>query len=300
MKHAEQSATGDSARSVREVSVPRSGLERVGARPTLARYFRRLWACRGYLAYDAKLSLGTRNRQNVLGNVWLVLTPLLNGITYFIVFGLLLGTSRGVDNFIAFLTVGVFMFSFTSRTVSTGARSLTSNQTVVEAFNFPRIALPVSAMLKESLAYGITLATMIVFILAIPPLEVLSWRWILLVPVVILQIVLVTGVTLLLAPLVARFRDVAQLLPFTLRLWMYGSGVFYSFQRFDSHPWLVDLLTLNPMHLVLEITRNSLLYGADSPARDWLLLCAWSFGLLTVGILVFWKGDEAHGRAVSR
>lgn len=300
MKNAEQSATGETARPVREVSVPRSGLERVGARPTLARYFRRLWACRGYLAYDAKLSLGTRNRQNALGNVWLVLTPLLNGITYFIVFGLLLGTSRGVDNFIAFLTVGVFMFSFTSRTVSTGARSLTSNQTVVEAFNFPRIALPVSAMLKESLAYGITLATMIVFILAIPPLEVLTWRWILLVPVVLLQIVLVTGVTLLLAPLVARFRDVAQLLPFTLRLWMYGSGVFYSFQRFDSHPWLVDLLTLNPMHLVLEITRNSLLYGVDSPAGDWLLLCAWSFGLLILGVLVFWKGDEAHGRAVSR
>ena len=293
-------AGSGSQHSVREVAVPRTGLARVGARPTLADYFRRLWACRGYLAYDARLSLGTQNRKNALGNVWLVLTPLLNGVTYFIVFGLLLGTSRGVENFIAFLTVGVFMFSFTSRTVSTGARSLTSNATVVEAFNFPRIALPVSAMLKESLAYGITLATMIVFILAIPPLEVISWRWSLLIPAVALQIVLVTGITLLLAPLVARYRDVAQLLPFTIRLWMYGSGVFYSFQRFDSHPWLVDLLTLNPMHLVLEITRNALVYGVTPPAQDWLILSAWAFGLLAVGILVFWKGDESHGRAVSR
>lgn len=300
MTNTPSNAESGSQHRVREVAVARTGLARVGARPTLAAYFRRLWACRGYLAYDARLSLGTQNRKNALGNIWLVLTPLLNGVTYFIVFGLLLGTSRGVENFIAFLTVGVFMFSFTSRTVSTGARSLTSNATVVEAFNFPRIALPVSAMLKESLAYGITLATMIVFILAIPPLEVISWRWVLLVPAVVLQIILVTGITLLLAPLVARFRDVAQLLPFTIRLWMYGSGVFYSFQRFDSHPWLVDLLTLNPMHLVLDITRNSLLYGVTPPAVDWLLLSAWSFGLLFVGILVFWKGDESHGRAVSR
>lgn len=285
---------------VRQVEVPRAGLSRVGARPSLAEYFRRLWACRGYLQFDARLSLGTQNRKNALGNLWLVLTPLLNGVTYFIVFGLLLGTSRGVDNFIAFLTVGVFMFSFTSRTVSTGARSLTSNATVVEAFNFPRIALPVSAVLKETLAYGITLATMIVFILAIPPLEAITWRWLLLVPAVLLQVVLVTGITLLLAPLVARFRDVAQLLPFALRLWMYGSGVFYSFQRFDSHPWLVDLLTLNPMHLVLEISRSALLYGATPPASAWLQLSAWSFGLLFLGVLVFWRGDEAHGKAVSR
>ncbi|MDO5503887.1 MAG: ABC transporter permease [Actinomycetia bacterium] len=300
MTNTPSNAERGSQHNMREVAVPRAGLGRVGARPTLARYFRRLWDCRGYLVYDARLSLGTRNRQNALGNVWLVLTPLLNGITYFIVFGLLLGTSRGVDNFIAFLTVGVFMFSFTSRTVSAGARSLTSNSTVVEAFNFPRIALPVSAMLKESLAYGITLITMIVFILVIPPLEVLSWRWVLLIPVVALQIILVTGVTLLLAPLVARFRDAAQLLPFTLRLWMYGSGVFYSFQRFDNVPWLVDLLTLNPMHLVLDISRNSLIYGVTPSAQDWLLLSAWSFGLLLLGILVFWKGDESHGRAVSR
>lgn len=300
MTNTPSNAESGSQHSVREVAIARAELARVGARPTLAGYFRRLWACRGYLAYDARLSLGTENRKNVLGNIWLVLTPLLNGVTYFIVFGLLLGTSRGVENFIAFLTVGVFMFSFTSRTVSLGARSLTSNKTVVEAFNFPRIALPVSAMLKESLSYGITLVTMIVFILAIPPLEVLSWRWVLLVPVVLLQVVLVTGITLLVAPLVARFRDVSQLIPFVLRLWMYGSGVFYSFERFSSHPWLVDLLTLNPMHLVLDITRNSLLYGVTPTAADWLMLSAWSFGLLAVGILVFWKGDEEHGRAVSR
>jgi teichoic acid transport system permease protein len=299
-KSATADGTAAPAQPGQHVAVRFGELQRVGARPTLANYLRRLWEVRGFIGYEARVSVGAQNRHHLLGNIWLVLTPLLNGATYFLIFGVLLGTSRGVENFIAFLTIGVFMFTFTSRTISQAANSLTRKNTVVEAFNFPRIALPVSVVLKDTLSYLITLATMIVIVLAVPPLETITWRWLLLVPVVLLQLMLVQGLSLIFARMVSRIRDFAQILTFVLRIWMYGSGVFYSFESRISNETVLNILALNPMHQVLDITRKSLLY-ATSPGWDqWLILTAWAVAALVIGVVVFWRADEALGRDASK
>lgn len=282
------------------VSVRMDGLRRVGARPGLGNYLHRLWEVRHFIAYEARVSVGAQNRDHRLGNIWLVLTPILNGATYFLIFGVLLGTSRGVENFLGFLTIGVFMFMFTSRTVIQGASALNRKNNVVEAFNFPRIALPVSSVLKETLTYVITLVTMLLLILAIPPLEVITWRWVLLLPVVALQLVLIMGLVLLFARIVSKVRDFSQVLTFALRIWMYGSGVFYSFENIVSNQLVLDILEFNPMHQVLNITRNSLLYGVTPGWGPWLILGSWAVGLLIVGTLVFWRADESLGRDASR
>ncbi|XNS28163.1 ABC transporter permease [Citricoccus nitrophenolicus] len=276
------------------------GLRRVGARPGIGNYLRRLWEVRHFIAYEARVSVGAQNREHRLGNIWLVLTPILNGATYFLIFGVLLGTSRGVENFLGFLTIGVFMFMFTSRTIIQGANALNSKNNVVEAFNFPRIALPVSSVLKETLTYAITLVTMLVLVLAIPPLEVITWRWLLIIPVVVLQLVLIVGLVLLFARVVSKVRDFAQVLTFALRIWMYGSGVFYSFENIVSNPAVLAILEFNPMHQVLNITRNSLLYGVTPEWSQWLILASWAIGLLIIGTVVFWRADESLGRDASR
>ncbi|NUL48774.1 ABC transporter permease [Cellulosimicrobium funkei] len=297
---ARDAATFGASAASPSVPVQMSGLRRVGARPHLGNYLRRLWDVRHFITYEARVSVGAQNRENRLGNLWLVLTPVLNGATYFLIFGVLLGTSRGVENFIGFLTIGVFMFMFTSRAVMQGANTLTSKNNVVEAFSFPRIALPVSSVLKETLTYLITLATMVVLLLAIPPLEVVSWRWLLLIPVVALQLVMIMGLVLLFARMVSKIRDFAQILTFALRVWMYGSGVFYSFENIISHPTVLAILQFNPMHQVLSITRDSLLYGVTPSWGQWLILGGWSVALLLVGTIVFWMADESLGRDASR
>ncbi|MGO1886059.1 MAG: ABC transporter permease [Citricoccus sp.] len=288
------------ASSAGTVSVRMDGLRRVGARPGIGNYLRRLWEVRHFIAYEARVSVGAQNREHRLGNIWLVLTPILNGATYFLIFGVLLGTSRGVENFLGFLTIGVFMFMFTSRTIIQGANALNSKNNVVEAFNFPRIALPVSSVLKETLTYAITLVTMLVLVLAIPPLEVITWRWLLIIPVVVLQLVLIVGLVLLFARVVSKVRDFAQVLTFALRIWMYGSGVFYSFENIVSNPAVLAILEFNPMHQVLNITRNSLLYGVTPEWSQWLILASWAIGLLIIGTVVFWRADESLGRDASR
>ena len=277
-----------------------SGLERVGARLPLHHYLGRLWRYRDFIFFEARASVGTRNRNNLLGNVWLVLTPLLNGLTYFLVFGVLLQTSRGVENYLGFLVIGVFMFQFTSRCVTQGANSLVANRAVVKAFDFPRAAMPISAVLKELLAFFPALVMMILLIVVLPDPEQLTWRWLLLFPILACQVLLGLGIGLILARWVSRIRDVAQLITFAIRLWLYGSGVFYSVERFVSDPQILAILELNPMHQVLTMTRESILYATTPGWDNWLVLGAWSLGLTVIGTLVFWRADEKYGKEETR
>lgn len=282
------------------VQVHMSGLERVGARLPLHHYLARLWRYRDFIVFEARASVGTRNRNNLLGNIWLVLTPLLNGLTYFLVFGVLLQTSRGVENYLGFLVIGVFMFQFTSRCVTQGANSLVANRAVVKAFDFPRAAMPISAVVKELLAFLPALVMMFLLILVLPEQEEVTWRWLLVVPILFLQVLMGLGIGLILARWVSRVRDVAQLITFAIRLWLYGSGVFYSVERFVSDPDILAILELNPMHQVLTMTRESLLYSTTPGWDNWLILGGWALGLAVVGTLVFWRADEKYGKEETR
>ncbi|MFC7402656.1 ABC transporter permease [Citricoccus sp. GCM10030269] len=282
------------------VQVQMSGLQRVGARLALHHYLARLWRFRDFIYFEARASVGTRNKNNLLGNIWLVLTPLLNGLTYFLVFGVLLQTSRGVENYLGFLVIGVFMFQFTSRCVSQGANSLVSNRSVVKAFDFPRAVMPISTVLKELLAFIPALVMMIILILVLPEAEQVTWLWLLVIPILLLQVLMGLGISLILARWVSRVRDISQLITFGNRLWLYGSGVFYSVERFVSDPDILAILELNPMHQVLEMTRNSVLYATAPGWENWLILGGWAVGLTLIGTLVFWKADEKYGKEETR
>src|SRR5699024_8695291 len=94
------------------------GLTKTTARPSLPDYIRQLWGRRHFMrAYAAARSQATYSSSR-LGQVWQVITPLLNAGIYFFLFGVLLGTDRGVDNFLAFLVTGVFAFTFTQRSIN--------------------------------------------------------------------------------------------------------------------------------------------------------------------------------------
>lgn len=284
--------------AVRHVSS--QGLRQVGRRLGLGAYLLRVWRFRHYVRYDARATMQAENRKNWLGNAWLVLTPVLNGLTYLFVFGFLLQTSRGIENFIGFLTVGVFMFSFTNRTCSSLSRALTQRNNVADAFHLPRAVLPLGILVREAYKYFFVIAAMVVVILAIPPHADLTVLSLLLPLVVLCQVGMVLGVGMILARIVSRIPDFGQLVSFVIRLWMYTSGVFFSFERFADKPTLYAIIQLNPMHQVLDISRDILLYAQAPSPQAWTILGAWTVGLIVVGFLFFWQGDEQYRKDLSR
>lgn len=277
------------------VTVDGSDLRRVGARPGLGRYIASLWDYRSFILFDSRSRIAGANSVNALGRVWMVLNPILDGAAYFLVFGILLGTGRGIENFIGYLVIGVFLFRYTSGAITAGSRSISGNLAIVRAFRFPRATLVIATNMRELLLFVPTLITMVLLVLAIPPAEEITWRWLLLIPLLALQTLFNIGASLLLSRFVAHWADLSNLIAFGTRIWLYLSAVFFSIERFENVPALVTAMHLNPMYCVLDIARQSLLYATDADPMRWIVLAAWTAVLLVVGILVFWSAEETYG-----
>ncbi|EZP32793.1 ABC transporter permease [Micrococcus luteus] len=277
------------------LTVDGATLRRVGARPGLARYLASLWEYRSFILFDSRSRIAGANSVNALGRVWMVLNPILDGAAYFLVFGLLLGTGRGVPNFLGYLIIGVFLFRYTSSAITAGSRSISTNLSIVRAFRFPRATLPIATNIRELMLFGPTLVVMLVLVLAIPPMEQITWRWLLLIPLLALQTLFNVGASLLLARYVARWSDLSNLIAFGTRIWLYVSAVFFSADRFANIPPLMTAMHLNPLFCVLDIARQSLLYASDADPMRWIVLAAWTAVLLVVGTVVFWRAEETYG-----
>lgn len=267
----------------------------VSRRPALADYASQLWERRHFIRADARGRVISGSRGTLLGLSWLVLRPVLDGLAYYVVFGLVLQTSRGIDNFLGYLIIGIFLFRFASRCISSGSQSLLSGRGLIRAFAFPRAALPLASTTRELFSALPMLFAMFALIIAIPPQEVITWRVVLFPLVFALQVLFTLGLAFLAARIVAHVPDVEQLISVLMRFWLYGSAVFFSYERYVDHPTLLKALEFNPMFIVLDISRDVLLYGVTPEPRSWLVLAAWTVASLAGGFVYFWRGEERYG-----
>jgi teichoic acid transport system permease protein len=274
---------------------PAPGLQRAGARLPVAEYTQRLWRRRWFVAAYSTASNAVGYQGNFLGQAWQLLNPLLNIAVYYLIFGLLLHTNRGVPNYIAYLSVGVFVFSFCTATLVSGSRAITGNLGLVRALQFPRAVLPLSTTLVALLRLLYSLLVLIPIVLVSG--EPLTWNWLELVPAIALQALFCLGLAFIVARIGARVPDTTQLLPFLARVWMYASGVMYSVQVFTKGQpgWVSTVLNLNPGYLYLSLARHALLVGSPATAGTWLAALIWSVGTLAVSYLYFWRGEEEYG-----
>ncbi|WP_380165946.1 ABC transporter permease [Jannaschia sp. R86511] len=275
-----------------------TGLSPVGRRPGLWAYTRSLWDHRDFILTMARSGLRAKSSNDRLGSVWLVLTPLLQGLVYFFVFGLLLGVARDVENFVGFLVIGVIFFQHISQSMVQGSRAVSGNRKLIQALAFPRAALPIASSLRSSMGFLPALAVVfvIVFLSWLPEVRI-GWRVVLVVPLVLLIAVFNLGLAMITARFTAHVNDLGNLLPLFTRLWLYTSGVFYPVERYAAdNPVVLSVLTANPMHIFLTLGRDAILWQQDSSWQYWAGAAGWAFGLLVVGYLVFWQAEEEYTR----
>ncbi|PKY70543.1 phosphate ABC transporter permease [Brevibacterium ravenspurgense] len=278
------------------ITVPSWTLREVGKRAPLGTYFGQLWQRRHFILAESRAKVAGGARRNVLGSVWLVLSPLLNGLAFFFIFGYVLNTSRGIENFVGYLVIGVFFFQFTMRSVTQGAKAIQAGQSMIRAFSFPRASMPISVVVRETMNFVPTFVVMLVIILAFPPAENITWRVVLIVPCFIMQICFAQGCAFIVARLCHEIPDFINVIQVAARFWLYASGVFFSIERFVDKPVLAAIMKINPMYSYLQVVRNSLLYGVDSPVWMWMLVFGWGIACLLLGFLYFYFGEEKYGR----
>lgn len=168
---------------------------------------------------------------------------------------------------------------------------------MIQGFTFPRAALPLGVNIREFLVNVPLVIAMLLLILVIPPTEPITWRWLLIFPVFVLQFIFTLGIGLIFARILSQVNDLTHILPFVMRAVMYMSAVFYSYERFIDKPVLLNIMQANPVFIIIDITRDCLLYGVTPSLHSWIVLTAWSLGALVVGTLYFWKGEESYVRS---
>jgi teichoic acid transport system permease protein len=235
------------------------GLRPSAARPPFRDYIRDLWRRWAFMLAFATARNIALYTEAKLGQLWQVLTPLLNAGVYFLVFGLLLHINRGIPNYLAFLVTGVFVFNFTQRAFITTSKVITDSLPLIRALQFPRAALPLAYVIIELQQMLLSMAVLVVILLATG--EPLTWYWLLAIPALMLQTLFNVGAGLLVARIGAEVNDFSQLLPFLLRTWMYASGVIFSITglAINTHRWAIELLQINPAAVYIALMRNSLM-----------------------------------------
>ncbi|MER5295488.1 ABC transporter permease [Streptomyces pharetrae] len=280
----------------------RHGLTVSGARPSLPQYVRQLWARRHFIAAFSTAKLTAQYSQAKLGQVWQVMTPLLNAAVYYLIFGVLLQTKKGVPDYVPFLVTGVFIWTFTQSSLLAGTRAVSGNLGLVRALHFPRAALPISFCLQQLQQLMFSMAALIAILLAfgVPP----TASWVLAIPVLVLQFTFNAGVSMMLARFGAKTPDIAQLMPFVLRTWMYVSGVMWSIEHVlsahtDLPSWVAPVLQANPAAVYIDLMRFALIdsfHASQLPPHVWLLATGWALLAGGGGFIYFWKAEETYGR----
>jgi teichoic acid transport system permease protein len=273
-----------------------SELRPVGQRLPLGPYVKSLWSHRHFIWADSRARAFSGNRDTLLGKFWLVGRPLLDGLMYYLIFGVLLGASRGVPNYIGFLLIGVFTFSSMAKSLNGGATVMMNGRTLMRAFSFPRASIPLGLVIREAISTLPVMAVMMILIVAIPPHAVITWRWLLFPFVYILQMMFSAGLVFYAARLTSAIPDLRMLIGFFSTMWRYGSGVMFSLDRFVTHPTVLEILELNPAYCVVELSRELLAYGTTPDPKLWLTLIAWAVVTPVLGFLYFWQAEEDYAR----
>lgn len=273
----------------------RHGLARVGVRPPFTAYVGEMWRHRHFLLTLSHAGFVARHQNNYLGVLWSVLNPLLFGAAYWLIFGVLLGTTGTVENFVGFLLAGLFTFIFFSAAFGHAAKAMVQNTGLVRALRFPRAILPTSVVLTELIASLPAFAILIVVVLATGETPGLKW---LLFPVALLIAGMITlGVGMITARIVHAARDVGNLVGLTTRVLRYVSGVFFPIADYAGQGIVGTVMMYQPVAVMMTLVRESLLGEFPLDLTTWLVGAAWGVGLCAVGFVVFWRAEASYGRA---
>jgi teichoic acid transport system permease protein len=259
---------------------------RVGL-PPIGPYVRSLWKRRQFALQLSRTTLRAQHFETALGQLWLVINPLMLTLVYFLLVSILRHDSRGATYF-AHLMAGLFAYHFVSQAVQQGAKSVTSSGRLILNTAFPRLLLPISSVITGFFRFLPTLGIYAIVHIACGLPIGLHLLWAL--PLMVLLVVVCTGITVLVAAAQVYFRDIASFLPYVMRIWMYASPVlWYASEVPDGASWL---LWVNPLSPILRAWSDVLIVGTYPSAAEFAAGCAWAFGLLIVGCLFFMSRER--------
>jgi len=237
-----------------------------------------IWRNRALIRVMARRDIMGRYKGSFGGAFWTIINPLLLMLTYFFVFGYLLGSDpkRSGGPFALYFLAGMLPWLPFSEAAGRSPGVILENRNLIKKLVFPVDTLPVNLVASGLFTELFAVALYCVFLLALRhsiPLTVL-WLPVLLIP----QILFTTGVSWFLAGLGAYVKDLGQMIGFVLTIWFFMTPICYPEKDMLAK---APILAKNPMYVLVRGYR-AIFLDNQHPAFGAL----WKFSLLAAVVFV--------------
>jgi ABC-type polysaccharide/polyol phosphate export permease len=249
--------------------------------PPLRTYWKSLWSRRTFISEFSRSELREQHFDSAFGQLWLILNPLLLSAVYFLLIVIIRGSSDSTRY--AHLTATLFLFYLVANSLTGGVKSITAGQRLILNTAFPRIMLPISAVVIAVIKFLPTLAVFLVIrtILGVP----FSWQMLWAIPVLLIAMLLALGLAITISCINVYFRDITNFLPYMTRTLLYLSPILY--EASDLKPKLKTLELFNPLFPILDSWSRALVHGQVPHISHLLIALAWAVGIFLIGTYFF-------------
>jgi lipopolysaccharide transport system permease protein len=241
--------------------------------------------------------LQTRYKGSVLGVAWSLVNPLVLMGIYVLVFSVLWKVAQ-VPHYALYLLVGLTVWLFFSSSLTMASRSLVDSAALVKKVRFPRQLVPLSVVATQLVAFAAMFVVLIVVNLIVIP----ETRdvFLLSLPLAVVVVAFVGGISLAVACANVVFRDVEHLISAVLLPWFFLTPILYRLEDLPGgvkrYHFVVEILRWgNPLTPAISALRDPLFYGRMPYVWDVVYLCAAAVIALALGAFVFSRVDDQIG-----
>jgi lipopolysaccharide transport system permease protein len=255
---------------------------------------RELWKYRELLYFLTWRDVKVRYKQTVLGAAWAILQPFFTMVVFSLFFGKLARMPSDEIPYPVFSYAALVPWTFFANGLRQSTTSLVGSANLVTKVYFPRLVLPISAVLSGvvdfALAFLVLLGMMLFY--GTVPTAAVVWLPLLL----LLALATSLGVGLWLTAMNVQFRDVRYVVPFLIQAWMFATPIAYPSSLLDE-PWRT-LYGINPMAGVVEGFRWALLGTETAPGQIVLVSALAALALLVSGTFYFRRMEKVFADVV--
>jgi lipopolysaccharide transport system permease protein len=255
-----------------------------------------VWRYRDLLMLLVHRDFVAKYKQTVLGPAWFILQPLLTTVVFSVIFGEIAKIPTDGLPPILFYLAGLLGWNYFAQTFQSTSGTLVNNVGMFGKVYFPRLVVPLSAVISNSFAFALQLATLLVIWIYFKLFTSAGGLFgfsadIIWLPLVFLQVAALSlGVGLWLSALTAKYRDFTFLSGFIIQIWMYATPVIYPLSQIpEKWRWVA---VLNPMTMPVEAIKLMFLGQGTVVEAHLLLSLSMTVLLLLSGILVFNKVEK--------
>lgn len=254
-----------------------------------------LWEYRELLYFLAWRDIKVHYKQTVLGAAWAILQPLCTMVIFSLFFGKLAKIPSDGIPYPIFSYAALVPWTFFSTRLSQATNSLVGNANLIKKVYFPRLTMPIAAVLGGVVDFALAFIVLIGMMLFYGMIPTLNSIWL---PFFfLLTFVTALGVSLWLSAMNVQFRDVRYTVPFITQFWMFATPIAYPSSLIESPFWKA-VYALNPMVGVVEGFRWSLLGTQTAPGAMIVVSSLVALILLVGGAFYFRRMEKTFADVV--